>query len=309
MATDPTTIRMDGGLRSRWQSILTFCRELFTLGQMVLTGTTTGSANAYVLTPTPALTAYAAGISVRAVLSFTNTGAATLNISGLGAKSIKRQDGSALAANMMINTQESDLVYDGTNFILLNPAGGNDPAGVVKAYTAATAPNGWLLCDGSAISRTTYAALFAITGTAFGAGDGSTTFNLPNITGRYPVGLPSGATIGATVGTALSSAEDRAVGQHTHTFTGSELAGHTHATDSQGAHNHDVPRVDSDATWTGGSFPHATTPSTQKSSTDGAHTHTAQSASAGTPAGTNANAGSVASTNAPYIQLPYIVKT
>src|SRR3990167_983658 len=122
MALDPTKIRMDGGLRSRWESVLTFCRELFTLGQMVLTGTTTGSANAYVLTPTPALTAYAAGITVRVVLNFTNTGAATLNISGLGAKSIKDQAGTALVANAMMSGQEADLVYDGTNFILLNPA-------------------------------------------------------------------------------------------------------------------------------------------------------------------------------------------
>ena len=53
-------------------------------------------------------------------------------------------------------------------------------------YAAASAPTGWLLCDGSAVSRSTYSALFAAIGTTFGAGDGSTTFNTPNMQSRYP---------------------------------------------------------------------------------------------------------------------------
>lgn len=56
------------------------------------------------------------------------------------------------------------------------------PTGTIMEYAApnATAPAGWLRCDGSAVSRTTYAALFAVCGTSYGAGDGSTTFNLPS---------------------------------------------------------------------------------------------------------------------------------
>ena len=54
------------------------------------------------------------------------------------------------------------------------------PVGTIVAFGGTTAPTGWLICDGSAISRTTYAGLFAVIGTAYGAGDGSTTFNLPN---------------------------------------------------------------------------------------------------------------------------------
>lgn len=57
------------------------------------------------------------------------------------------------------------------------------PAGIVSAFAGTTSPSGWLKCDGSAISRTTYADLFAAIGTIYGAGDGSTTFNLPNLTG------------------------------------------------------------------------------------------------------------------------------
>ena len=54
------------------------------------------------------------------------------------------------------------------------------PIGTQVAYGGITPPSGWLICDGSAISRTTYADLFAVIGTSYGAGDGSTTFNLPN---------------------------------------------------------------------------------------------------------------------------------
>ena len=63
------------------------------------------------------------------------------------------------------------------------------PAGMVTPFAGKTAPSGWLKCDGSAVSRTRYAALFAAIGTLYGAGDGSTTFNLPNLTGRVPFGM------------------------------------------------------------------------------------------------------------------------
>ena len=68
------------------------------------------------------------------------------------------------------------------------------PVGVINPYGGSTAPTGWLICDGSAVSRTTYAALFAILGTTYGAGNGSTTFNLPNFKGKVPFGRDSGQT-------------------------------------------------------------------------------------------------------------------
>lgn len=65
------------------------------------------------------------------------------------------------------------------------------PVGAGMEYYGATAPSGWLFCDGSAVSRTTYATLFAAIGTVHGSGDGSTTFNLPDRRGRVGVGLNS----------------------------------------------------------------------------------------------------------------------
>ena len=62
------------------------------------------------------------------------------------------------------------------------------PTGTITQYAGPTAPSGYLLCDGSAVSRTTYSDLFAICGTLYGAGDGSTTFNVPDLRGRTSVG-------------------------------------------------------------------------------------------------------------------------
>ena len=59
------------------------------------------------------------------------------------------------------------------------------PIGAIQAYGGAEAPRGWLLCDGSAVSRTVYSELFAKIGTAFGEGDGSTTFNIPDLRGEF----------------------------------------------------------------------------------------------------------------------------
>jgi len=69
--------------------------------------------------------------------------------------------------------------------------GGIVPPGVVWAYAGATAPTGWLLCDGTTIARATYTALFAAIGTAHGTGDGSTTFHLPDYRGRFLRGVDS----------------------------------------------------------------------------------------------------------------------
>src|SRR5690554_6904272 len=79
--------------------------------------------------------------------------------------------------------------------LILDDAGGFEvEVGTIVAYGGTTAPDGWLLCDGSAVSRSEYPRLFAVIGTAFGAGDGSTTFNLPDLQQRFPLGKGSSGT-------------------------------------------------------------------------------------------------------------------
>jgi len=80
------------------------------------------------------------------------------------------------------------------------------PAGSIIAWSGSSAPTGWVLCDGSAISRTTYAALFAVAGTAYGVGNGSTTFNVPDLRDRLPLGKgTNNSTLGTQTGSMAAS--------------------------------------------------------------------------------------------------------
>lgn len=105
--------------------------------------------------------------------------------------------------------------------------------GTIQMWPTTSAPSGYLLCAGSAVSRTTYAALFAVIGTTFGTGDGSTTFNLPNYADRMPIGS---GTIAASIGVTGGS-KDAIVVSHTHSITD---PGHFHSyggVQSQGLEN------------------------------------------------------------------------
>ena len=89
------------------------------------------------------------------------------------------------------------------------------PVGCVIPFAGAVAPDGWLLCQGQAVSRTTYAQLFSVIGTTYGSGDGSTTFNLPDMRGRVAVG--SDANLGAAAGVQSVSLTAAQNGPHNHT--------------------------------------------------------------------------------------------
>jgi len=93
------------------------------------------------------------------------------------------------------------------------------PTGVIMAWATDTPPDGWLLCDGRAVSRATYAGLFGVIGSNYGAGDGSTTFNLPNMQGRLPVGKSTDAEF---------SALNQKGGEKTHTLSIAEMPSHAH---------------------------------------------------------------------------------
>lgn len=106
------------------------------------------------------------------------------------------------------------------------------PVGSISFYGGGSAPSGFLLCDGSAVSRATYASLFSIIGTTYGVGDGSTTFNLPDMRGRMPLGNGQGS------GLTDRNLDDDG-GTETHQLTTSEIPSHTHVITDPG-HSHEV---------------------------------------------------------------------
>jgi microcystin-dependent protein len=130
----------------------------------------------------------------------------------------------AIYGSLFLNDGTKD--QDGTNFIPVRPSYTGD----LKYSVLTEDHHGWLKCDGRALSRTLYSKLWDAIGTAFGSGDGSTTFNLPDCRGRVLGGVGQGA--GLTNRTIGSS-----VGAETHTLTVDEIPSHSHGVTDPG-HTH-----------------------------------------------------------------------
>jgi microcystin-dependent protein len=185
-----------------------------------------GSANAYTTTFIPAITALTDGIKYRFKANISNTGASTLNANSLGVKPIVNWYGNPLVGGEIVASANIEVTYN-TSF-----NGGNGawvientialpPVGSTMRWKTSTAPAGWLVCGGQAVSRTVYSALFALLGTTYGAGDGSSTFNLPNSTDRMNIGAGNLYALGSTGGS-----KDAIVVSHSH---GVNDPGHSHS--------------------------------------------------------------------------------
>jgi microcystin-dependent protein len=104
------------------------------------------------------------------------------------------------------------------------------PAGAVFFFAAASTPAGFLECNGAAVSRTTYAALFAVVGTTYGAGDGSSTFTLPDLRGEFIRGADNGR--GVDTGRAVGSTQSSQNLSHNHGGSSGSGGSHNHTIDS-----------------------------------------------------------------------------
>lgn len=159
--------------------------------------------------------------------------------------------------------------------------------GALLMWPTATAPTGYLLCDGAAYSRIKYRELFAVLGTAYGAGDGSTTFNVPNYANRMPMAAGGLYAVGATGGS-----KDAVAVSHTHTASSAVTdPGHAHSYTSPSAANNNAAGGISDFI--------ATTPGTTGGNTTGITVATTVSISG--VSGTDANLP-------PYLAVSFIIK-
>jgi len=232
-------------------------------------------------------------------LSAANTNPVLTNASGFFVTNVGAPGGIYVAAGVDIKlyvTDENDVEqqnYSVDNLLPMvdptipDPSVTAVPTGGIIPYGAASAPTGFLLCEGALVSRTTYAALFAVISTTFGVGDGMTTFGLPDMRGKFPLGTSAsgtGSTLGGTGGLI----------DHLHTGPA-----HTHTTA--------VPRAGWGAT--------LNAPSTDGTLNTGESTGTGQFSSSYQPTGdqtvtsSSSGTGNTGTANPPFVSLSFIIKT
>lgn len=126
---------------------------------------------------------------------------------------------SSVLWNDLMDALLTSLNQDGS------PAAQFVPSGTVAAFAGSSAPSGYLICDGSAVSRSTYAGLFSVVGTTYGTGNGTTTFNLPDLRAKVPGGYKSGDSNFGTLG--------GSGGEATHVLSTAEMPSHAHDENSE----------------------------------------------------------------------------
>ena len=171
---------------------------------------------------------------------------------------------------------------------------GYNPIGSIIAFSSLTVPDNWLACNGAAVSRETYAELFNVIGTTFGGGNGSTTFNLPNLNNRTLRGSSTIGTTGGSDSVTLSTANLPAHNHGVGSLSAVSNGSHTHnfgITSSSGGRNNSV----------GGGNEYNTV-NTFTTTTGGAHTHSINGAT-----GSTGNGTALTVTN-PYMGINYIIR-
>lgn len=192
-------------------------------------------------------------------------------------------------------------------------------SGDIKATGRSTASAGWLMCDGSLVDRDQYAALFAAIGTSYGAGDGLSTFKLPDLRDRVLVGASGSRPRGSTGGSDGTTLEPRHLPLHNHSMVHTHTINHDHSMESSGNHDHSLDYSGTE----GGSQGRVPEGSTNGKGSgrgavgsDGSHTHNVvayNGNSGASSASSTGNAGSASpdeiDTMPPYAAVNYQIKT
>lgn len=174
----------------------------------------TGTANSYIITLNPPATQYSNGFYLAMLPLNQNTGPSSINVNSLGSVPILKADGSALTPQTLIPGTLYEMVCINNAFRIISP-NVSPLIGQIEMFGGVTIPNNWLPCSGLAVSRTNFAALFAVIGTTYGVGNGSTTFNVPDFSaGQFPCGTTRGTAGGGTATLSVTN-----LPSHNHTAT------------------------------------------------------------------------------------------
>ena len=163
--------------------------------------------------------------------------------------------------------------------------------GTIVSWSNSTVPTGFLECDGSAVSRSTYADLFAVIASDYGAGDGSSTFNLPNMQDKVQVGVSSGKAVASTGGSE-NQTPSGSISVNNHTLSASQMPSHNHTNYRS--------RYAAGSGWYG-------TYSSQVS--PGYNNHTNSKGSSGSHNHGGSFSGSSMSVLQPYVAMKFMIKT
>jgi microcystin-dependent protein len=136
-------------------------------------------------------------------------------------------DSELTAIAALTPTSGNVITGNGTTWVSSAPVE-TTPSGAIISYAGASAPSGWLLCGGQAVSRSTYSSLFSVVGTTYGAGDGSSTFNLPDLRDRFVLGNSTQGSSDAGRVSNYTTTLGATGGEDAHTLTTSEIPSHTH---------------------------------------------------------------------------------
>lgn len=210
------------------------------LNDLGAVSSTAGTANIITFTAKSPFSQYKTGIRVMLRASNSNTASASLNVNSVGAKTIFKVAmngvtaliGGEIIANGIYEFIYNETLADGAGgWFIINPTSLQQvPVGSVIARASPIVPEGFLYCNGQAVSRTTYASLFANIGTRWGTGDGSTTFHIPDFRGFFLRGWDDGR--GKDSGRVFASVQESQNLAHTHTVSGT--------TSTDGAHFHGI---------------------------------------------------------------------
>ena len=138
----------------------------------------------------------------------------------------------------MANYEATKYDFDGANLTGIEGI----PTATIVPWSSASVPSGFLECDGSAVSRTTYATLFGIVGTTYGVGDGATTFNVPDLADNVPVGKSNNKALASTGGANTVAATGNVGGSTANaTLSTAQLASHSHAPNIRYANPISIP--------------------------------------------------------------------